>query len=262
MERKEILELIEKYGNVIRIDNNMQGATYINFKKLKPFQGKLKERTEINTRKLITSILTKGIFDVRKIWKKGNEYILADGHQTTGILHLLFELVEEGILTMVNKSDNTKSECIPCTFINAENEKDLAEKILIINSDYGKITEKGLEGFNAQFGVGTDFLEMIACERANIPIEVPNEIMESFQSLSLPQGFELAAANEIEETSEPPKERESKEGKTLKFALSEENYAIATEMLKRVKTNQLFEGNEDALMHILSQYETYCLEIN
>ena len=107
-----------------------KGQQYIPLGKLKSFQGNLKELRSDEFEKLKRSILKYGFSFPVFVWKNN----ILDGHQR---IYVTAELVKEGYAI----GD------IPAVEIDAKDETEAAEKLLMLNSRYAKITEDGLYEF-------------------------------------------------------------------------------------------------------------------
>lgn len=124
--------------------NNLPTAPITEFKAL---QGQLKFLDEVNYSKLKKSIEGNGFFMPVIAWidAKGQKWLL-DGHQRANVL------TTEGWL-----------EPVPYLEIKASTRKEAAEKLLHISSQYGTITQEGLDEFLATFEIDT----IAALERVN-----------------------------------------------------------------------------------------------
>ena len=112
-------------------------AVNLQLGELTPLQGGLKELSDANFEKLKRSILKHGITFPFFIWQsEGDNYIL-DGTQ------------RDRVLTRMGK-DGFEIPRLPCALIQAKDKKDAAEKILLISSQYGKMTNNSLEDFLAE----------------------------------------------------------------------------------------------------------------
>src|SRR5215813_12089185 len=120
-------------------------AVNLDLADLTPLQGELKELTGANFEKLKQSILRHGITFPFFIWQsEGKNYIL-DGTQRDRVL---LELVAAGY----------KCPPLPCALIDAKDKREAAEKILLISSQYGRMTEESLDEFLAENDLS--FLEL------------------------------------------------------------------------------------------------------
>lgn len=109
-------------------------AVNLELSDLTPLQGTLKELSDTNFEKLKRSILKHGITFPFFVWQSdGRNYIL-DGTQRDRVLG---RMEEEGY----------EIPPLPCALIQAKDRKEAAEKILLISSQYGKMTNDSLQGF-------------------------------------------------------------------------------------------------------------------
>lgn len=120
-----------------------QGNRQVELNELQDFQGDLKELNEPEYLKLKNSIIKYGFAFPVIVWK--NKII--DGHQRIFVLKKMVK--EEGFT--VGK--------IPVADINAKDEKDAKYKLLLFNSQYGKISEDGLHEFIETSGIDFDMLK-------------------------------------------------------------------------------------------------------
>ncbi len=103
---------------------------------LQRFQGNLKTLHQDQYAKLKASMESKGFFAPIFLWA-GHDYIL-DGHQRLNVLEREQWDVDGGI---------------PVVDIEAVDEKDAAEKLLLLSSTYGKIDPQGVYEFTELHGV-------------------------------------------------------------------------------------------------------------
>lgn len=101
---------------------------------LKPLQGDLKELSEKNFEKLKKSILKHGITFPFFVWQSDSANFILDGTQRDRVL---IKMAEDGY----------DIPPLPCALIEAKDRKEAAEKILLISSQYGKMTNNSLEQF-------------------------------------------------------------------------------------------------------------------
>lgn len=112
-------------------------AVNIDLAELTPLQGELKELSDANFEKLKHSILKHGITFPFFIWQsEGTNYIL-DGTQRDRVLKRMSD-------------DGYGIPLLPCALIQAKDRREAAEKILLISSQYGKMTNNSLEDFLAE----------------------------------------------------------------------------------------------------------------
>lgn len=108
----------------IKVDNPNHLFT-IDYHKLEDLQGDLKTINQEELGKLKQSIIKHGIFLPKLVWENEGKYWTLDGHQTKKALESL--------------SNDYNVPKIPIVKIKALGKKDALEKLLIINSRYGKI---------------------------------------------------------------------------------------------------------------------------
>ncbi len=107
-----------------------KGQKHLPIDQLKAFQGALKELSESEYEKLKRSILKYGFSFPVFVWQD----FMLDGHQR---IFTVNKLLQEGY---------TISD-IPLVEIEAKDKTEAAEKLLVLNSHYAKITDEGLYGF-------------------------------------------------------------------------------------------------------------------
>jgi DNA modification methylase len=145
---------------------------------LNDFQGDLKTISDDELEKLKKSILKYGFSFPVFVW----ENKILDGHQR---LKAVRQLVEQGC--------KIKDNNLPVVRIEAKNEKEAAEKLLLINSRYAKIDQEGFQVFTYDYKI--DLGEMTEL------IELP-EIDFSFGEDEDYQG--LTDPDEVPEVEETP----------------------------------------------------------
>jgi hypothetical protein len=102
------------------------------------FQGELKTISDDELEKLKKSIVKYGFSFPIFVWKSK----ILDGHQR---LKAVRQLIEQGYKVKGNK--------LPVVRIEAKNEKEAAEKLLLINSRYAKIDQEGFQVFTFDFDI-------------------------------------------------------------------------------------------------------------
>lgn len=95
-------------------------------------QGELKDLSEREAAKLRKSMSDKGIFVPFFVWPApdGNKYLL-DGHQRRRVL----------------VQDGQGALSVPYVVVEANSLQDAKERLLVISSQYGRITQEGLDTF-------------------------------------------------------------------------------------------------------------------
>jgi hypothetical protein len=125
---------------------NCKGAVNISLEKLTQLQGELKELSENNFRKLKTSILKNGITFPLFIWQDNGTNFILDGTQRDRVLRRLAD-------------DGYDIPPLPCALITAKDKREACEKILLISSQYGKMTNESLYEFISKNDLGFHELE-------------------------------------------------------------------------------------------------------
>jgi len=122
---------------------NSNNLPVIDYHKLEPFQGELKEISKKNIEKLISSIIDYGIVVPKAVWINEGKYLIIDGHASKMALS---EIEKRGY----------KIPEIPYYTISAENEKQAKKILLLINSRIGKITDEGFYSFIEKANIKPD----------------------------------------------------------------------------------------------------------
>lgn len=172
----------------MHIKANCTGAENLDISEFNELQGDLKSISREALDKLRTSILTYGIIYPFHAWRdKTGKVWIVDAHQRTKAVR---ELLEAG----------HTCDKIPTTFIEAKSKKDAAEKLLILNSKYAKITEDGLENFVFENELDLTSLD----DMLDIDIEISEiaEAMEKVDKIEDNEELKLPQSVQVE----PPKE--------------------------------------------------------
>jgi len=114
-----------------------KAAVNLDLANLTPLQGDLKELSESNFDKLKQSILKHGITFPFFVWQSDGKNYILDGTQRDRVLKRMAD-------------DGYQVPALPCALIEAKDRREAAEKILLISSQYGKITNNSLEDFLAE----------------------------------------------------------------------------------------------------------------
>jgi len=130
-------------------------AVNLDLANLTPLQGELKELTGANFEKLKQSILKHGITFPFFVWQSDDKNYILDGTQRDRVLKRMAE-------------EAYQVPPLPCALIEAKNRKEAAEKILLISSQYGHVTDEGLYEFlstnDLDFGELEPLLELPALD--------------------------------------------------------------------------------------------------
>jgi hypothetical protein len=152
------------------------GAVNLTLAELTPLQGSLKELSDANFEKLKQSILRHGITFPFFVWESEGANFILDGTQRDRVLR---KLVTEGY----------DIPPLPCALITAKNKREACEKILLISSQYGKMTNESLYEFISKNELG--FLEL------EETLDLPQINLEEFKVGWLEEpDFEPASADQ------------------------------------------------------------------
>lgn len=121
----------------------------LNYKDLTEFQGELKARTEEDIAKAKTSILKYGMSFPFFVYKKGTKNYILDGHARKRVFA---ELEAEGYLIPE----------LPVVYVECKNEKDAKQKLLRLNSQYGKMTKESVLEFAEDIDLNFDEIALPA----------------------------------------------------------------------------------------------------
>lgn len=128
-----------------RIAINCTAAVNIDLADLTPLQGNLKELSEINFKKLSDSILTHGVTFPFFVWRHDGKNWILDGTQRDRVLKKMAD-------------DGYDIPPLPCALIEAKDRREAAQKILLISSSYGRMTDEDLYEFLSENDI--DFPEL------------------------------------------------------------------------------------------------------
>lgn len=117
--------------------NNPNKLKTIDYRKLQPLQGELKDLSEANYKKL-TNVLSRREFTTPVfVWQDGKTLYLMDGHQ------------RQRVMTKNDMNDRGNYE-VPYVLIEAKDIKDAKSQLLEITSQFGTITQEGFDAFVAE----------------------------------------------------------------------------------------------------------------
>lgn len=117
-----------------------RGADRVSIDALVPFQGDLKTLPDAAYEKLKTSIEKYGVTFPLFVWKNKKRLYTLDGHQRDVVLRRM-------------RDDGYKIPAVPVDYIQARDRKEAKEKILLLSSQYGKITSEAFLGYIAESGI-------------------------------------------------------------------------------------------------------------
>lgn len=173
-----------------KIEIKCKAAEFVSIDKFTEIQGTLKELSVKNYEKLKNSILKYGFSFPVFCWKQKNTYWILDAHQR---LKTLKKLAEE---------ENYFIPPLPVVFVECDNKRQAKEKLLMLNSNYGKITDEGLYEYLNEIGNEIDF------DSIKLDLELPGIDLDMFE-----QGFLKETDSEVlDDVPEIPKNPLSKVG--------------------------------------------------
>ena len=120
---------------------------FINWHNLSEFQGGLKIRDEADINKAKTSILKYGWSFPFFVWVSGKTNYVLDGHCR---LLVLQALEEDGYIIPE----------LPCVYIQAKNKTEAKQKLLRLNSTYGKMTKESVLEFAEDIDLNFDEISL------------------------------------------------------------------------------------------------------
>ena len=144
------MKILEKMSNgtfPFKIKITCTGTTFININEVKELQGGLKKRTEEDIMKILKSIREFGFSFPFFYWQKNKKKYIIDGHGRFQALKKLRELGGE-------------IPELPACEIKAKDEEEAKQKLLRLNSQYGKIVLEGLQDFISDIDVNIGDLEL------------------------------------------------------------------------------------------------------
>ena len=187
---------------------------------LTEMQGGLKERTDIDYDKIKLSICKFGFSFPFFIWKSGNKNYLIDGH---GRFATLCKMQKDGYIIPP----------LPVVYIQCKNKTEAKQKLLRLNSQYGKMTKESVLEFAEDIDLNFD---EIALPDTTIDFTDDTDAMEDFAEL---------------------KEGDRDTQCTMTFVLSQEQVSIIKEALKKcgpIEDETNTNGNGNKLAEICKEY--------
>lgn len=147
------------------IEIKCTGAGVLKLEDLTPLQGDLKKLDNERYRKLKRVLLEHGFSFPFFVWKSGSKNFILDGHQRDRVLRRL-------------KAQGYTIPALPVDYIEAKDEREAKEKILLLSSQYGEMTEESLLDFVRDADLDLDDL-MDRVELPKIDIEKLLEEVEN-----------------------------------------------------------------------------------
>lgn len=191
----------------------------LNIAEMTELQGNLKSRNDVDYDKIKLSIIKYGFSFPFFVWKSDKNYIL-DGH---GRFETLCRMQKDGYLI----------PDVPVVFVEAKDLKEAKQKLLRLNSQYGKMTKESVLEFAEDIDLNFD---EIALPDTVIDFTDDTDAVEDFPEL---------------------KEGDRDTQCTMTFVLSQEQVSIIKEALKKcgpIEDETNTNGNGNKLAEICKEY--------
>ena len=183
-------------------------------------QGGLKERTDIDYDKIKLSIIKYGFSFPFYIWKSGKTNYILDGH---GRFETLCRMQKDGYIIPP----------LPVFYIKAKDKAEAKQKLLRLNSQYGKMTKESVLEFAEDLEINFD---EISLPDTTIDFSDDADVVEEFPEL---------------------KSGDRDTQCTMTFVLSQEQVSIIKEALKKcgpIEDETNTNGNGNKLAEICKEY--------
>ena len=193
---------------------------YLKLEDMTVMQGNLKLREDADYEKIKKSILTYSFSFPFFIWRSGKTNYLIDG---TGRHDCLLKMQKDGYIIPP----------LPVVYIQCKNKTEAKQKLLRLNSQYGKMTKESVLEFADDLDLNFD---EIALPDTTIDFEDDAEAVEDFPEL---------------------KEGDRDTQCTMTFVLSQEQVSIIKEALKKcgpIEDETNTNGNGNKLAEICKEY--------
>src|SRR3990167_720714 len=141
-------ETMNTAGDKPAVRVTCRGNSTISLDEISSLQGDLKSLSEENFEKLKRSILRYGISFPFFLWRDKDNVRILDGTQRDKVLKQM-------------RADGYQIPPLPADWIDAENETEAKEKILIISSQYGQMTGDSLNAFLAGSTIDLPSIESV-----------------------------------------------------------------------------------------------------
>ena len=166
--------------NTIKIKCNAENT--LELAELTEFQGGLKQRTDIDYDKIKLSICKYGFSFPFFVWKNGSKNYLLDGH---GRFATLCKMQKDGYTI----------PSLPVVYVSCKDKKEAKEKLLRLNSQYGKMTKESVLEFCSDIELNFD------------EIALPDTVIDFSESGEIAETEGDDEAPEVDEKSEPVSKR-------------------------------------------------------
>lgn len=137
--------------------HNPDNLPLVSISHLLETQGNLKDLSESNYQKLKKSIVKHGFISPITVWWSGDSYYIIDGHQRKRVLGIEWPEAK-----------------VPVTQIPAKSLQEASEILLKIASQYGTVTQEGIDEYIATYELPEiELLDEINFDAIYSPIDVP-----------------------------------------------------------------------------------------
>ena len=136
---------MKKQKKQIRIECSVND--FLRFEDLVDFQGRLKKRDAKDVERIVTSIKKYGFSFPFFVWKADGRNYCLDGH---GRMLAIKELLSQGY----------EIDSVPVVFIEAKDRGEAKQKLLRLNSQYGKIDKEGYDVFTNGIEINIDEIDI------------------------------------------------------------------------------------------------------
>jgi hypothetical protein len=142
----------------------------LNLAEMTEFQGGLKSRTDVDYDKIKLSIIKYGFSFPFFVWKNGGKNYILDGH---GRFSTLCKMQKDGYVI----------PDLPVVEVQAKDKKEAKEKLLRLNSTYGKMTKESVLEFAEDIDLNFDEIALPDSVIDFSKEEIPAKLDEDMQSL-------------------------------------------------------------------------------
>jgi hypothetical protein len=141
---------------------------YLHIDELEIFQGELKSIDDESMEKLKQSILKYGFSFPIFVWR----YNIIDGHQRL-----------EAVKRLIDDGHEMDDRSLPVVEIQAKDETEAVEKLLLINSRYATIEQDGFDSFVADYSIDLGEIDGLL-EIPEIDLSIGDNNSETFEDVS------------------------------------------------------------------------------
>ena len=133
----------------------------VRFKSLIPFQGELKNLTEVDYNRLRRSIIAKGVISPFLVWESPEGIFILDGHQRARVIG-----------EMIQRQEVKEDIKVICVFLKADGVKEAKELLLFIASQYGEATQESVTDYIVEFKLDESIRNEIKFNNVDFTLEI------------------------------------------------------------------------------------------